>query len=169
MGAFLFKAFWIRTNLNMPTPDLRSSRFRGLGLLFLRLGGGLYLAVAHGWPKIAGTLGEEGWMASAAETLGPGLPTLLFSLIAVALELFGGLLAALGFFSRTVSALLVLYVLGAYLIGLGIGSIERTLVCGGVFLILLLTGPGRYSVDEYLTPTGEYVVVNSTERSAEGS
>lgn len=108
-------------------------------------------------------------MASAAETLGPGLPTLLFSLIAVALELFGGLLAALGFFSRTVSALLVLYVLGAYLIGLGIGSIERTLVCGGVFLILLLTGPGRYSVDEYLTPTGEYVVVNSTERSAEGS
>lgn len=151
--------------------DFRTDRFKGLGLLFLRLGAGLYLAVGHGWPKIAGSVGEGGWVASVTETLGPGVLALLFALVSVLIELLGGLLAALGFFTRTVSVCLLLYAVGAYLVGLGVGGLELTGVYGSVFLALLLTEPGRYSVDEHLTAreSPAYVVVNSTEMPADGS
>ena len=155
----------------MPTRDFRTDRFRGLGLLFLRLGAGLYLAVGHGWPKIAGSVGEEGGIATAAEALGPGLPALLLALVSGALELFGGLLTIIGVFTRPVSGSLLLYVTGAYLIGLGVGGIGPTLVYVGVFLTLLLAGPGRYSVDEYMTDPGspEDDIVNSKDMPAEES
>ena len=149
--------------------DFRTDRFRRLGLLILRLGAGLYLAIGHGWPKIAGSVGEGGSVASVAETLGPGALALLFALVSVLLELLGGLLAALGFFTRTVSACLALYVTGAYLVGLGVGDLELTGMYGSVFFVLLLAGPGKYSVDEHLTAreSPAYVVVNSTEMPAE--
>lgn len=155
----------------MPAVDLQSDRFEDLGLLFLRLGASLYLAIGHGWPKIAGSVGGNGWMPSVTETVGSGIPALLFVLVAVFLELFGSLLAALGFCMRTISACLVLYLASSYLVGLGLESFELTFLYGSVFLALLLTGPGNYSIDEYLTveDSPAYVVVNSKEMPAEGS
>lgn len=143
-------------------------RFQSAVLLILRLAGGLYLALGYGWPRLAGSAGSGEWMAEVMGTVGQGRPALLLSAALVSVELVGGLLATFGVLTRSVSGVLILYLAGTYPVGIGAEDLAIRLACGGGFFLLLLTGPGRYSLDEYLKPPNspEYVVVNRSQSSA---
>src|SRR5690606_38990074 len=77
------------------TTDTRTA----LGLLVLRMWFGGVLAVSHGWPKIAALDG----MATKLGSLGFPLP-LLFAAAAMASELVGGALIAVGLLTRPAAA-----------------------------------------------------------------
>lgn len=72
-------------------------------------------------------------MIGGGEVVPPGLLALFLTAALVAMELFGGLLVALGFLTRSVSAFLVLYLVGVYSVSIGVESIGVRLACGGGF------------------------------------
>jgi putative oxidoreductase len=144
-----------------------------LGLLFLRLViGGLF--AIHGYPKLFGGSGRtvppdvahvlgqgfvqaeaRGGPANFAQTVsqvGAPAPGLLAWLVG-ALEFFGGIMLALGWFTRPLAALLGAEM--AYAISrvhwrnglIGPGGFEFPLAMLGGCVALFLAGPGRFSVD----------------------
>ena len=125
-----------------------AGRIHDIGLLVLRLWAGGVMALAHGIPKF-GKLGDD--PIQFADPLGLG-PTL--SLICTVLtELVGGLLIAFGFLTRAaVISLVFTFLVVVFIVKFDQGFKEMEL--GASFLImyvvLLLTGPGRYSVDHAL-------------------
>lgn len=120
-----------------------------LGLLILRLVFGLYMAIGHGWGKIAG--GAEGW-ADLGETMGligiSFLPVVWGFLAALA-EFVGALLVTVGFATRIGAALLVGTMGMATLMHVmtGNGNPEKAIMYLVGFLVLFITGAGKYSVD----------------------
>jgi putative oxidoreductase len=116
-----------------------------LGLLLLRLGAGLMLAFGHGLRKI-NDLG--GFTASVARH-GLPLPELLGP-AAAASEFFGGLLVALGLFTRpsAVFVAITMAVAAFWVNGESpFAKQELALLYGCAALTLVLSGPGAYSVD----------------------
>jgi putative oxidoreductase len=127
------------------------NKFRDLGLLVLRVTFGLYMALGHGWGKIAG--GPEQWagLGGIMETFGLGFAPSVWGFMAAFAEFVGGLLVAVGLLTRP-AALLVFLNMGvaatAHMTGAIDGSPELAIVYGIVFLSLVLVGPGTYSVDD---------------------
>lgn len=118
-----------------------------LGLLILRLWFGLEMAIMHGLPKLMKLINGEGF----ADPLGVGMTTSLF--LAVFGELVCGLLIAAGFFTRLACIPFMITMLVAGLIvhgGDGWGKIALPLMYVVGALVLLFTGPGRYSLDHRL-------------------
>lgn len=120
-----------------------------LGLLILRLWFGLEMALAHGLPKMikifSGTF-------EFADPLGMG-PTLSLILAGLA-EFFGGLLIAAGFFTRIALLPYIFTMLvAAFLVHIndGWGKMVLPLHYVVVGIVLLITGPGRYSMDERIS------------------
>lgn len=124
-----------------------------LGLLVLRLVVGAAF-LAHGWGKIQAPLS---WMGPDAPV--PGV----LQLLAAVAEFFGG---GLGFIAGLLTPLAALGVLAtmtvAFLFHFGQGdpfvasgpggaSYELALVYWAVALLLMLLGPGRYSLDAQLS------------------
>ncbi|PSQ93379.1 MAG: DoxX family protein [Bacteroidetes bacterium QH_2_63_10] len=126
--------------------------FRNLGLLLLRAVFGLYMAFGHGLGKITG--GPEQWaqLGGVVEgIIGFGFLPTFWGFMAAVAEFVGALLVAVGFLSRPASILLVLNMTVAalaHLTGVIDGSPESALLYGAVFLSLVFTGPGSFSVDE---------------------
>jgi len=126
--------------------------FRNLGLLLLRAVFGLYMAFGHGFGKITG--GPEQWaqLGGVVEgIIGFGFLPTFWGFMAAVAEFVGALLVAVGFLSRPASILLVLNMAVAalaHLTGVIDGSPESALLYGAVFLSLVFTGPGSFSVDE---------------------
>ena len=117
------------------------------GLLALRVGMFALLAFAHGLGKIPPSEGFVGATAS----LGFPVPV-LFAWAAALAEFAGGLLLAVGLLTRPAAlfvgfTMLVAFVgtHGAALTGENSGEMAFLYLVGA--LVLLLTGPGRYSVD----------------------
>ncbi len=111
----------------------------------LRLWFGLVLAFGHGWRK-AGTL--DAFIATVATK---GIPFPAFSAtFAVAAELLGGLLLALGLFTRAAGLSVAATLLVA---GLWVhrhdpfSKQEFALAYAVVGLVLAVGGPGRFSLD----------------------
>ena len=80
-----------------------SERWRPLGLLLLRLAG-VYLALGHGWGKLSGLAsgGSERFVATLGQL---GFPApVVFAWLAALSETVGGLLVALGLFTRVAAA-----------------------------------------------------------------
>ncbi|MFZ0391003.1 MAG: DoxX family protein [Calditrichia bacterium] len=115
------------------------------GLLLLRVFAGLALALAHGWLKFPPS---EGFIAGVAK-MGFPLP-LFFAWAAVLSEFIGGLLLAVGLFTRPASLFILLTMLTAAFIrnaGNPFAKKELALLYGFIALFLLIAGAGRYSVD----------------------
>jgi len=119
-----------------------------LGLLLLRLWFGGVLAINHGLPK----LGHMAGFAAGVAEMGLPAPTLM-AYAAVAAELVGGLMLAAGLGTRLAAVPVTLTMLVAAFVRHAADPFmkkEFALAYGVVALVLLITGPGRYSVDARL-------------------
>lgn len=117
----------------------------------------VWLFVMYGWPKLTDFSGTVAHMGE----VGAPLP-LLAALIAVIMEFFAGIAVLLGLFTRPLALLLCLYTLGTALIGHHywtmsglaqhgneINFYKNISIMGG-FLLLYVTGAGKYSLDARL-------------------
>ena len=112
------------------------------------------LFVLSGYSKLAG------FHAAVAEMIAVGLPIpTVAAVVAVILEFFVGIGVLFGFFTRPLALLLAVYTLATAFIGhhywtmTGSAHIANMInfyknisIVGG-FLLLSLTGPGKYSID----------------------
>lgn len=117
----------------------------------------VWLFIMFGWPKLTGFNGTVAFMAH----MNAPLP-LLAAVIAVIMELFVGLAILVGVLTRPLALLFVVYTFGTALIGHHywtmtgeaehvnkINFYKNISIMGG-FLLLYVTGAGRYSVDALL-------------------
>ncbi len=125
-----------------------------LGLLILRLGIGAAF-IAHGLPKLQA--GPEGWARTgkAVGNLGIDFGHQVFGLMAGLAEGGGGLLIMLGLFTRFAAIpmlfTMIVALTGHLSKGQGFKDWAHAAEAGVVFLALLVTGAGRYSLDHKLS------------------
>lgn len=124
-----------------------------LAYLIVRVTAGLML-IPHGWAKVM-NLGVD----RVATSLGNyGVPSPKpFAIIIMVLETIGGIMIALGLFTRIVAAMLVVEFLVIIFVAhwpkgyaVGAGGIEYPLMWGLLLLAVLLRGGGPWSVDRKL-------------------
>jgi putative oxidoreductase len=128
------------------------SGWRALALLIVRLVVGAAF-VLHGWPKIQNPMG---WMNAMG---GQGVPSFLQALAALA-EFGGGIALILGLLTPIAAFGIVCQMLGALLlvhfpkgdpfVAQGRSSYELALVYLVMAVLLIATGPGRWSLDALL-------------------
>lgn len=123
-----------------------------LGLLVLRAVTGI-IFIMHGWQKF-----DQGMPATTEgfSAMGVFLPEVMAPFIA-GLELFGGIAVVLGLLSRPISVLLMANMLGAlFLVHLpqgffaAAGGYEFVLALAAMSATIVLTGPGKFSIDALL-------------------
>ncbi len=119
-----------------------------LGLLILRLWFGFEMAIAHGLGKIIKVLSGN---FEFGDPIGIGTaPSLV---LAGSAEFFGGILIAIGFFTR-IAALPYLFTMlvAIFLVHLGDGwgKIAVPAHYAIAAIVILVAGPGRYSLDHRL-------------------
>ena len=119
-----------------------------LGLLVLRLWFGLEMAFAHGLPKVLQIINGD---MTFADPLGIGMG---FSLVLAAFgEFVCGLLIALGYFTRLAAMpYLITMLVAAFIANAGAGWAKMSfpLMYAAAAIVLIITGPGRYSLDHKL-------------------
>jgi len=124
-----------------------------LAYLIVRVTAGLML-IPHGWVKLTGA-----GPAGVAAMLGRyGIPAPgAFAYLIMALETIGGVLIAIGLFTRPIAALLVIEFLVIIFVAhwpkgyaVGAGGIEYPLMWGLILLAVLLRGGGPWSLDRKL-------------------
>ena len=116
-----------------------------LGLLVLRLWFGLEMALMHGLPKLQKLLSAD---PQFADPLDIGVTASLG--LAVFGEFVCGLLIAAGFFTRLACIpYLITMLVAAFVVHAGDpwGKMAFPLAYAVAVIVLLITGPGRYSVD----------------------
>lgn len=122
-----------------------SDSLSDLGLLILRLFAGLALAFAHGLGKIPPS-GFAEWMT------GSGMP-MIFVWLCVIAEFGGGILLALGLLTRPAAFLIAGNMVAALLIAHTsdpFSGMELALFFLAAAVLFVLTGAGRYSVDNVI-------------------
>ncbi len=122
------------------------------------------IMVAHGWQKL------QAGPSSFGQTLAMlGVPfPILMAYVVTFVELIGGVLLIVGLLSRLAAVLLTIDLVVAILLvkvnigllsppdGSGVGAeLDLALIAG--FLVILLGGPGRLSVDQALGYEGDLV------------
>jgi putative oxidoreductase len=119
-----------------------------LGMLVLRLWFGLEMTLAHGLPKLLKLVNGD---FSFADPIGVG-PTLSL-ILAIFGEFICGITIALGFFTR-LSAIpyLITMLVAAFIVHWGDGwaKIAYPLMYAFAAIVLLIAGPGKYSLDQRL-------------------
>lgn len=123
---------------------------KDIGLLVLRLGIGLLMLFGHGLAKLTGFDSLSG---SFPDPIGVGAQSSL--LLAVLTEVFFSVLLALGLLSRPAALGLLTTMLVAAFIVHGddpFARKEMALLYALSYITLLLTGPGRFSLDAFLHP-----------------
>lgn len=128
-------------------------KYRDLGLLLVRVFFGLYLALGHGWGKIAG--GPEQWagLGGTMEMFGLGFAPTFWGLMSGVAEFICALLVVLGLVTRPAALLVVLNMAVAatgHITGAIQGGPETALLYGVLFFSLIFIGPGKYSLDEQM-------------------
>lgn len=113
----------------------------------------IWLFVTYGWPKLLNFGGTAAYMGH----VGAPFPVLA-AIIAVIMEFFVGIAVLIGIFTRPLALLLFLYTFGTALIGhhywtmTGTEQYEneinfyKNLSIMGGFLLLYVTGAGKYSI-----------------------
>lgn len=140
--------------------NLGADRIRDEVLLLSRLMLILLFAV-FGWSKLTDYAGTVGYMIHVGAPL-PGFA----AVVAIIAECGGALALAIGVLTRPVALLMALYTLGSALIGHAFWAEEGAARIGdainfyknisimGGFLLLYVSGPGRYALDARLGRTG---------------
>jgi putative oxidoreductase len=149
--------------LKMNMSTFGAERFRDEVILIARILL-MLLFLVFGWGKLTNYAGAVDSMTRA----GAPLPAVA-ALVAIVAEVFGSLAIVLGVWTRPLALLLALFTLGTALIGHhfwtmeGPGRIANAInfyknisIIGG-FLLLYVTGAGRYSVDAWLKRRGAAV------------
>jgi len=121
------------------------------GLLLMRVGfGGLMMN--HGWDKVAG--GPEKWKGLggwAMGTLGIDFLPTFWGFMAAFAEFFGAFGVLIGLFTRlnaSLAAFTMLIAAAVHLVsGDGLEGSEPAIVYFIAFAALMMTGPGKYSID----------------------
>lgn len=100
-----------------------------------------------------------------------GVPAMLLPVV-IALELGGGLLIALGAFTRLAASLFAIFcILAAVLFHWQFADrnqllhFQKDLAIAGGFLVLLFSGPGSWSVDRYVRLLSRYTTTTPDDRS----
>jgi putative oxidoreductase len=133
---------------------LRVKTYTDLGLLVIRIILGLGYIIVHGGQKLFS--GPELWskVGSAVNYLGINFLFPVWGLLAACSEFFGGILILLGLFFRPAAFFIIITMLVAanrgFATGGGLNSAAYPLELGITILGLVLTGPGKYSLDYYL-------------------
>jgi len=122
-----------------------------LALLVLRVGIGVSFVFVYGWAKITGGPGTWADLGENMALFGVTAWPTFWGFMAAATEFGGGILLMLGLLFRPVLGLLLVVMTVAFAshVAAGEGPWHATEMAA-VFVTLLLTGPGRYSVDAYL-------------------
>ena len=132
-----------------------TNKFRDTGLLLLRIGVGVIFMTIHGYPKISG--GPERWagLGSSMSNLGINFFPEFWGFMSAFTEFIVPIFLILGFLYRPATLLLAINMvvaLSTHFIKLDPwGRIAYPLVLLILFISLFLIGPGRYSIDEYLS------------------
>lgn len=131
----------------------RLDQYRNLGLLFLRVATGLYMAIGHGWSKVVGGPSQWAELGGAMGLLGINFLPTVWGFLSMAAEFGCALLVVAGIATRPAALILALNMAVAanMHIQTGNGSPELALMYGIVFLSLAVIGPGKYSFDDQLT------------------
>jgi putative oxidoreductase len=130
------------------------ARFAGLAPLVVRVIVGIIMAL-HGWQKLQGGPANFG---QALAGLGVPLPVFM-AYVVTFVELVGGILLIVGLLSRLAALLLTIdLVVAILLVKVNVGflspegavgaELDLALIAG--FLVILLAGPGRLSLDHVL-------------------
>ncbi|MFW5900936.1 MAG: DoxX family protein [bacterium] len=125
-----------------------------MALLIIRVGIGI-IYMLHGWPKITG--GVETWsgLGGAMGVVGLSFAPAFWGFLAAFAEFFGGLLLIFGFLTRPAAAIMLITMLVAALMhsaqGDGLSTVLHPLKGLVVFIALLYSGAGRYSLDRRFT------------------
>lgn len=123
--------------------------FPSIGLLILRVGVGLPMAIAHGWPKLQRLLGDD--PIQFADPFGLGATASLG--MAVFGELVCGLLIAVGLGTRLAAIPFAITMLVAIFHAHWDdpwGDKEHAFLFLVPAIALAITGPGRYSLDRLI-------------------
>lgn len=131
---------------------------RDKGLLFLRAGIGL-MFMCHGFPKLTG--GPEVWtnLGGALSAMGVNFAPTFMGFMASITEFGGGLLLALGLFTRPACFFLLNTMIVATIMHLLRGDsfvkYSHALEAAILFFSFLFIGPGKISLDEKLSKNKE--------------
>lgn len=135
----------ILTTLSVRLEGPAGDALRDAGLLLLRAGTGLFMALGHGWGKLVSFPSDH---AAFADPIGVG-PSLSMAL-AVFAEFFCGVAVALGLATRLAAFPLLI----TMLVAAGVvhaadpwARKEFALLYAIPFAALMLAGPGRFSLD----------------------
>lgn len=122
---------------NKPTVDI--------GLLLLRASAGLIMLLGHGWGKLVG------FSEKASKFPDPlGIGTELSLIATIGTEVFAALLVVVGLGTRYASASLFFTMTVAAFIVHGadpFGTKEKAILFAIIFLVLTITGAGKFSAD----------------------
>lgn len=138
----------------MKAPLIFLNRYRHVGLLLLRLGMGA-IFIVHGVSKLLGGGEALTGVGSAVGNVGIESGHYFFGLLAALFEAGGGLLLMLGLFTRLAAVAITLVLVGAFVHHAASGDPLdvwlHPLKAFTVMVAIFFTGPGRYSVDAYMT------------------
>ncbi|MEL6251546.1 MAG: DoxX family protein [Bacteroidota bacterium] len=124
------------------------SSLADFGLLILRVGTGLSMALGHGLGKVPVSEGFIG----GVEKMGFAMPA-LFAWAAALSEFLGGIFIALGFATRPSALFLTITMLVAAFIRHAedpYGRKEKAILFALIAIYLIFKGAGKYSLDELI-------------------
>ncbi len=128
-------------------------KYRDIGLLILRVSIGIMFMI-HGMPKLIA--GPEKWvmLGGTMKSLGVGFAPMAWGFMAALSECAGGLLLALGFFTRPACFCLLSTMIVAASMHISKGdpfvAYSHAVEAGILFLSLIFIGPGKYSLDDQI-------------------
>lgn len=123
-------------------------------MFIIRAGFGVMFMI-HGYPKITGGIDTWTWLGENMSIIGLSFAPAFWGFMAALAEFVGGLLLIIGVLTRPVAAMMLFTMLIATFMhiqaGDPINTIMHPLKGLVVFAGLLLSGAGKYSVDNMLS------------------